>query len=115
MAVGTMISLALYFAVMLGIGLYAFKKSTSDVSGFMLGGRSLGPGVTALSAGASDMSGWMLMGVPGLMYTVGLSSVWISLGLILGAYLNYLIVAPRLRTYTAVSYTHLTLPTIYSV
>ncbi|MFT6195481.1 MAG: SSS family solute:Na+ symporter/sodium/proline symporter, partial [Cognaticolwellia sp.] len=62
MAVGTMISLALYFVVMLGIGIYAYRKSTSDVSGFMLGGRSLGPGVTALSAGASDMSGWMLMG-----------------------------------------------------
>ena len=113
MAVGTMISLALYFAVMLGIGLYAFKKSTSDVSGFMLGGRSLGPGVTALSAGASDMSGWMLMGVPGLMYTVGLSSVWISLGLMLGAYLNYLIVAPRLRTYTEVANDSITLPDFF--
>mgnify|MGYP003625202942 FL=1 len=108
-----MISLALYFAVMLGIGLYAFKKSTSDVSGFMLGGRSLGPGVTALSAGASDMSGWMLMGVPGLMYTVGLSSVWISLGLILGAYLNYLIVAPRLRTYTEMANDSITLPDFF--
>ena len=113
MAVGTMISLALYFAVMLGIGLYAFKKSTSDVSGFMLGGRSLGPGVTALSAGASDMSGWMLMGVPGLMYTVGLSSVWISLGLVLGAYLNYLIVAPRLRTYTELANDSITLPDFF--
>ncbi|AWB56781.1 MULTISPECIES: sodium/proline symporter PutP [unclassified Colwellia] len=113
MAIGTMISLALYFAVMLGIGLYAFKKSTSDVSGFMLGGRSLGPGVTALSAGASDMSGWMLMGVPGLMYTVGLSSVWISLGLILGAYLNYLIVAPRLRTYTEMANDSITLPDFF--
>ncbi len=113
MAIGTMISLALYFAVMLGIGLYAFKKSTSDVSGFMLGGRSLGPGVTALSAGASDMSGWMLMGVPGLMYTVGLSSVWISFGLILGAYLNYLIVAPRLRTYTEMANDSITLPDFF--
>ncbi len=110
MAVGTMISLALYFVVMLGIGIYAYRKSTSDVSGFMLGGRSLGPGVTALSAGASDMSGWMLMGVPGLMYTTGLSSVWISLGLAFGAYLNYIIVAPRLRTYTEVANDSITLP-----
>lgn len=108
-----MISLALYFIVMLGIGLYAYKKSTSDVSGFMLGGRGLGPGVTALSAGASDMSGWMLMGVPGLMYTVGLSSVWISFGLILGAYLNYLIVAPRLRTYTEMANDSITLPDFF--
>jgi len=113
MAVGTMISLALYFLVMLGIGLYAYRKSTSDVSGFMLGGRSLGPGVTALSAGASDMSGWMLMGVPGLMFAVGLSSAWISFGLILGAFLNYLIVAPRLRTYTELANDSITLPDFF--
>mgnify|MGYP003667851648 CR=1 FL=1 len=62
MEFGTLVSLALYFIVMLGIGLYAYKKSTDDVSGFMLGGRSLSPSVAALSAGASDMSGWMLMG-----------------------------------------------------
>ena len=113
MAVGTMISLALYFLVMLGIGLYAYKKSTSDVSGFMLGGRSLGPGVTALSAGASDMSGWMLMGVPGAMYLSGLSSAWISFGLVIGAFLNYIIVAPRLRTYTELAKDSITLPDFF--
>lgn len=110
---GTIISLAIYFMVMLGIGLYAYRKSTSDVAGFMLGGRSLGPGVTALSAGASDMSGWMLMGLPGAMYITGLSSAWIAVGLILGAYLNYLIVAPRLRTYTELANDSITLPDFF--
>ncbi|AZQ85434.1 sodium/proline symporter PutP [Colwellia sp. Arc7-635] len=113
MAVGTMISLALYFLVMIGIGLYAYKKSTSDVSGFMLGGRSLSPGVTALSAGASDMSGWMLMGVPGAMFLTGMSTAWISFGLVIGAYLNYLIVAPRLRTYTELANDSITLPDFF--
>ncbi|MGB1261994.1 MAG: sodium/proline symporter PutP [Cognaticolwellia sp.] len=113
MAIGTMISLALYFIVMLGIGLYAYRKSTSDVSGFMLGGRSLSPSVAALSAGASDMSGWMLMGVPGAMYLTGLSSAWIAFGLIIGAYLNYLIVAPRLRTYTEMANDSITLPDFF--
>ncbi len=108
-----MISLALYFIVMLGIGLYAYRKSTSDVSGFMLGGRGLSPGVTALSAGASDMSGWMLMGVPGAMFLTGLSSAWISFGLIIGAYLNYIIVAPRLRTYTELAKDSITLPDFF--
>ncbi len=108
-----MISLALYFLVMLGIGLYAYRKSTSDVSGFMLGGRSLGPGVTALSAGASDMSGWMLMGVPGAMFLSGLSSAWISFGLVIGAFLNYIIVAPRLRTYTELAKDSITLPDFF--
>lgn len=108
-----MISLALYFVVMLGIGIYAYRKSTSDVSGFMLGGRSLGPGVTALSAGASDMSGWMLMGVPGAMFLTGLSTAWISFGLVIGAFLNYLIVAPRLRTYTELANDSITLPDFF--
>ncbi len=110
MAIGTFISLSLYFITMLGIGWYAYKKSTDDVSGFMLGGRSLSPSVTALSAGASDMSGWMLMGLPGAMYVSGLSSSWIAIGLVIGAYCNYLIVAPRLRTYTEIANDSITLP-----
>ncbi len=110
---GTFISLAIYFIAMLGIGLYAFKKSTSDVSGYMLGGRSLSPSVAALSAGASDMSGWMLMGLPGAMYLSGISSLWIGIGLVIGAFLNYLIVAPRLRTYTEIANDSITLPDFF--
>lgn len=98
---------------MLGIGFYAYKKSTSDAAGFMLGGRDLSPSVTALSAGASDMSGWMLMGLPGAMYISGISSGWIAVGLVLGAYLNYLIVAPRLRTYTEIANDSITLPDFF--
>ncbi|WP_096155798.1 MULTISPECIES: sodium/proline symporter PutP [Bacillus] len=113
MDTGTFISLALYFIAMLGIGLYAYKKSTSDLSGYMLGGRRLGPGVTALSAGASDMSGWMLMGLPGAMYVSGISSIWIAIGLTIGAYLNYIIVAPRLRTYTEVANDSITIPDFF--
>jgi len=113
LAIGTIISLGLYFIVMLGIGLYAYRKSTSDVSGYMLGGRSLTPSVAALSAGASDMSGWMLMGLPGAMYISGASSLWIAFGLIIGAFLNYIIVAPRLRTYTEVANDSITLPDFF--
>ncbi|MDO6505585.1 sodium/proline symporter PutP [Colwellia sp. 4_MG-2023] len=113
MEFGTMVSLALYFIIMLGIGIYAFKTSTDDVSGFMLGGRNLSPGVAALSAGASDMSGWMLMGLPGAMYVSGMSSLWIAFGLVIGAFLNYIIVAPRLRTYTEVANDSITLPDFF--
>jgi len=113
LAFGTLFSLALYFIAMIGIGLYAYKKSTSDSAGYMLGGRSLSPSVTALSAGASDMSGWMLMGLPGAMYITGLSSIWIAIGLVIGAYFNYLIVAPRLRTYTEVANDSITLPDFF--
>lgn len=110
MEISTYASLALYFIVMLGIGLYAYKASSSDIQSYMLGGRQLGPKVTALSAGASDMSGWMLMGVPGAMYVSGLSSAWIAIGLTIGAYLNYVFVAPRLRTYTESLGDAITLP-----
>lgn len=110
MEIGAIISLSIYFVLMLLIGIYAYKESSKDISGYMLGGRSLSPSVTALSAGASDMSGWMLMGLPGAMYLTGLSSVWIAIGLVLGAFLNYIIVAPRLRSYTELANDSITLP-----
>jgi SSS family solute:Na+ symporter/sodium/proline symporter len=98
---------------MLVIGFYAYRKSTSDITGYMLGGRSMGPTVTALSAGASDMSGWMLMGLPGAMYLIGVSSIWIAIGLLIGAYLNYLFVAPKLRVYTELANNSITLPEFF--
>ncbi|WP_142951836.1 sodium/proline symporter PutP [Bacillus thuringiensis] len=109
MKIEIMVSLAIYMAGMLYIGYWSYKK-TSDLSDYMLGGRGLGPAVTALSAGASDMSGWMLMGLPGAMYATELSSVWIAIGLLIGAYANYLIIAPRLRTYTEVANDSITIP-----
>ncbi|MEB9415741.1 sodium/proline symporter PutP [Bacillus cereus] len=109
MKIEIIVSLAIYMAGMLYIGYWSYKK-TSDLSDYMLGGRGLGPAVTALSAGASDMSGWMLMGLPGAMYATGLSSVWIAIGLLIGAYANYLIIAPRLRTYTEVANDSITIP-----
>jgi sodium/proline symporter len=103
------ISLTIYLIAMLGIGWYSFRR-TSDLTDYMLGGRSLGPAVTALSAGAADMSGWLLMGLPGAIYVSGLVSGWIAIGLTIGAYLNWLFVAPRLRTYTQVANNSITVP-----
>jgi len=110
MEFGTGVSLAAYFVIMIGIGLYGFKESTGDSSGYLLGGRKLGPAVTSLSAGASDMSGWMLLGLPGAMFVSGLSAAWIAIGLLIGALANYLIVAPRLRVYTETANDAITLP-----
>ncbi|WP_448564049.1 sodium/proline symporter PutP [Thalassotalea ganghwensis] len=106
----TYLTLSLYFILMLAIGLYAAKRSTSSLSGYMLGGRKVSPHVTALSAGASDMSGWMLMGLPGAMFVSGFSTIWIAIGLVVGAWLNYKLVAPKLRVYTEVANDALTLP-----
>ncbi|MGE5703899.1 MAG: sodium/proline symporter PutP [Clostridia bacterium] len=103
MNVQLLVSIVVYMVAMLWIGYYAYKR-TSNLTDYMLGGRTLGPAVTALSAGASDMSGWLLMGLPGAMFAQGLSSSWIAIGLTLGAYANWLYVAPRLRTYTEVAH-----------
>ncbi|NMA68583.1 MAG: sodium:proline symporter, partial [Desulfitobacterium sp.] len=94
---------------MLAIGYYSYRR-TSSMSDFTLGGRSLGPAVTALSAGAADMSGWLMMGLPGAMFSDGISAAWIVIGLTLGAYANWLYVAPRLRSYTVVAKDSLTIP-----
>ena len=110
MQVEALISLALYFILMMAIGYYAYRKSTGNVAEYMLGGRQLHPAVAALSAGASDMSGWMLMGLPGAIYVSGMSSAWIAVGLLIGAYLNYKLVAPRLRAYTEIADDAITIP-----
>lgn len=102
-------SIVIYMLGMLLIGYYAYKR-TSNLTDYMLGGRTLGPAVTALSAGASDMSGWLMMGLPGAMFGQGLSASWIAIGLTLGAYANWLYVAPRLRTYTEVANNSITIP-----
>ena len=105
----TLTSISIYMLGMLVIGYFAYKR-TSNLTDYMLGGRTLGPAVTALSAGASDMSGWLLMGLPGAMFSVGLSSSWIAIGLTLGAYANWLYVAPRLRTYSEIANNSITIP-----
>ncbi len=110
MNTGVFISLAAYFILMLGIGLWAWKKSTDDIDGYLLGGRNLSPKVAALSAGASDMSGWLLLGLPGAAYVAGLSATWIAIGLFVGAFANYLIVAPRLRVHTERTGDAITIP-----
>lgn len=102
-----------YIVGMLLIGWLGYR-STTDLSDYILGGRKLGPFVVALAAGASDMSGWLLMGLPGAVYDTGLSASWIAIGLICGAYLNWRLVAARLRVYTERSGNALTLPDFFS-
>ncbi|MDU6092610.1 MAG: sodium:proline symporter, partial [Staphylococcus lugdunensis] len=109
----TYIMIAIYFIILLIIGYYGYRQATDNISEYMLGGRNIGPYITALSAGASDMSGWMIMGLPGSVYSTGLSAIWITIGLTLGAYLNYIIVAPRLRVYTEIAGDAITLPDFF--
>jgi len=102
-----------YLAGMFLIGWYAYRR-TSSLSDFILGGRSLGSWVTALSASASDMSGWLLLGLPGYAYLAGLESIWLGIGLLVGTWLNWRILATRLRVYSEMAGNALTLPAFFS-
>ena len=106
---GVICSFVGYFVVVLLIGLYFYKKS-STLSDYMLGGRGLNPWVAALSAQASDMSGWLLMGLPGALYLSGMSEVWIGIGLAVGAYVSWLVIAKPLRQYSFVAGDSITIP-----
>lgn len=103
------LAMVVYMIAMLGIGWYAYRK-TSDLDDYMLAGRGLRPGTAALSAGASDMSGWLLLALPGAIYLNGLTAAWIAIGLTVGAWVNWKLVAPRLRSYTEVSNNSITVP-----
>lgn len=109
----TTITFLVYLAVMVAIG-FAAWRTTRNLSDYILGGRRLGSFVTAMSVGASDMSGWLLMGLPGAVYASGLSECWISVGLIAGAWFNWLFVAGRLRVYTELANNSLTLPDYFT-
>lgn len=109
MSTSTLITFLIYLVGMLAIGIIMYRRTT-DLSDFVLGGRSLGPAVAALSAGASDMSGWLLLGLPGAIYLTGISESWIAVGLAIGAYLNWQFIAKRLRVYTEVSNNAITIP-----
>ncbi len=108
-----LIAIIAYLAMVLYIG-YRCSKKNENVDDFYLGGRKLGPFVTAMSAEASDMSSWLLMGLPGVAYLTGIADAgWTAIGLALGTYVNWLIVAKRLRRYTIVADNSITLPQFF--
>lgn len=110
---GLLLVIISYLALMIVIG-FLYSKKNNDVKDFYLGGRKLGPLVTAMSAEASDMSSWLLMGLPGLAYIGGIADpAWTAIGLGVGTYLNWLLVAKRLRRYSA-KINAITIPDFFS-
>ena len=107
------LAILVYLGCMLYVG-YRCSKNNNDSADFYLGGRKLGL-VTAMSAEASDMSSWLLMGLPGLAYLTGVADAgWTAIGLAIGTYLNWRIVAKRIRRYTHVAGNSITLPSFFS-
>lgn len=107
------IAIFVYLAMMLYIG-FRCSRRNKNTDDFYLGGRKLGPLVTAMSAEASDMSSWLLMGLPGVAYLTGVAdAAWTAIGLAIGTYLNWLIVARRIRIYTHTT-NSITIPDFFS-
>lgn len=103
------IAFVAYALVILGIGIFSYKKSKS-MNDYFIGGRQLGSWTTAISAQASDMSGWLLMGLPGAIFVSGLTESWIAIGLFIGTYLNWKILAARLRKMSYAAGDAITIP-----
>lgn len=94
------LAIVVYLAAMIAIGAW-YSKRNKNTDDFYLGGRKLGPLVTAMSAEASDMSSYLLMGLPGLAVVYGIAEAsWTAIGLAIGTYINWLIVAKRIRLYS---------------
>ncbi|KQB86332.1 sodium/proline symporter PutP [Corynebacterium lowii] len=106
------LAIVIYMFAMLGIGYWSYQR-TDKYDDYVLADRSLNPFVAALSAGASDMSGWLLMGLPGALFVSGLSELWIAIGLLIGSYASWTLVAPRLRSYSEVANNSITLPSFF--
>ncbi|PSF04893.1 sodium/proline symporter PutP [Marinobacter fuscus] len=109
MSTSVIISFAIYLIMMLAIGIYFYLK-TNDLSDYVLGGRNLPPSVAALSAGASDLSGWALMGLPGAIFSDGYGKAWIAVWTLVGVYINWTLIAERLRVFTEKAGNALTIP-----
>ena len=110
MHISVLVTFVLYFFIIFAIGLKAYFTTESQAD-YVLGGRRLNSLITALGVGASDMSGWLIYGLPGAVYLYGVSNVWMPIGLLIGAYLNWKLVANRLRVFTLAANNSLTIPT----
>lgn len=109
MNTSVIVSFAIYLLVMLAIGIYFYRK-TNNISDYVLGGRNLPPSVAALSAGASDLSGWAMIGLPGAIFIGGYSKAWIAVWTLVGVYINWTLIAERLRIFTEKAGNALTVP-----
>ncbi|HET9844003.1 MAG TPA: sodium:proline symporter, partial [Gammaproteobacteria bacterium] len=109
MSILTIIAFCAYLLVVVIIALTAYFV-TKNLSDFVLGGRSLGGPVAALSAGASDMSAWLLLGLPGAVFSFGLNQIWLPIGLTIGAYISWRILAKPLRLFSEIAQDSLTVP-----
>ncbi|MFV9924989.1 MAG: sodium/proline symporter PutP [Francisella endosymbiont of Hyalomma scupense] len=102
----------IYIIIIFSIGIYSYFQ-TKKVSDYMLGGRSLSAPIAALGAGASDMGSWLLLALPGAFMISGINQIWLPLGLTIGAFINWGVIARRLRIYTEIAKDSITIPAYF--
>ena len=113
MEIWMIVAFVAYFIVIIGVGMYFYNRS-AKMNEYFLADRGLNPYVVALSAQASDMSGWLLMGLPGAILLAGVGEVWTGIGLAIGTYLAWLVVAKRLRVYSEKANNSITISEYFS-
>ena len=113
MEIWMIVAFVAYFIVIIGVGMYFYNRS-AKMNEYFLADRGLNPYVVALSAQASDMSGWLLMGLPGSILLAGVGEVWTGIGLAIGTYLAWLVVAKRLRVYSEKANNSITISEYFS-
>ncbi|MEY8767893.1 sodium/proline symporter PutP [Francisella philomiragia] len=106
------VTFVIYILIVFSIGIYSYFQ-TKKVSDYMLGGRSLSAPIAALGAGASDMGSWLLLALPGAFMVSGFNQIWLPLGLSLGAFVNWGVIARRLRIYTEIAKDSITIPAYF--
>jgi sodium/proline symporter len=110
-----LIGIGIYMTALVSMGLWYSRKGNTNPEDYFLAKRRFGPWLTSMSAQASDMSGWLLMGLPGVAFLLGIGEAfWTALGLFIGTWVNWTIVAKRLRAYTQVADNAITLPEFFS-
>ena len=113
MEIWMLVAFVAYFVVIIGVGMYFYNRS-ARMHEYFLADRGLNPYVVALSAQASDMSGWLLMGLPGSILLAGVGEVWTGIGLAIGTYLAWLVIAKRLRVYSEKANNSITISEYFS-
>ncbi len=93
------IGLTLYSLIILGVGIRAARRNNT-LDDYLLADRKLGPWVAAFSERASGESAWLLIGLPGLAFASGITTVWVGVGCCSGIAFSWFVVARRLREET---------------
>lgn len=102
-----------YLLLVIAVGVYATRFSSTGISEFFVGGRKMNRFVVALSAVVSGRSAWLLLGVTGMAYKMGASAVWAVTGYIVVELFMFLYYARRMRRYCEV-HDCITLPDFYA-